>query len=758
MEKQANRRERPIELKSRIQDMLRHPLFRNICRFITGYILAGAQLAGGMRPFGLAYALSMSGDALLWACSGCFAGSIMIYGTGGMIYAAACLVAMSAVSFFSDYLEKIPHYAPLCASLCLLIIKAPFAMMEGLPATALLLCECALCLISGFFLSFKQREMTPENARTVIAGRMTLVLCFLMACESFRILGVISPSGIGAILCVMVMTYRFPAGNSAAYGLFFGACMDLAGGAGPFFSAVYGFSSLLAGLPQQRSRVPFTLSYLLSGLACILWGFGSPRGMGCFYEYFIACSIFLLVPEQFLSPIFVPSRQNRAPGADTLSENRIESVSKAIAGLSRSLEPAAPERTANDEDVSTVFDRTAARVCRNCPSASQCWHKDYVTTAGDLTDLLPRLKANNCLLPTDFSRRFSSRCLCLTELCGTINEEYLAHLRRKAHKSRIESSVRLMQEQYDGLAGVLMDIAGRTQSGISSLSATEDTVRAIAKTYAKGVAVQAVSCQGRLSLKISRREEGDILPDMDAFQRSVELALGRRFEAPEQCPAPGNGSAVIFRELESFAVSVGCSVRKKAGEAVSGDVVMHFSTDDGRAIVMLSDGMGTGPNASRLSRGALELIASFVKSGCGIVDSARAVLPVMAARYETSGFATLDLLEINLFSGEAVLLKYGSCDTYVLNDGGVRVISCEALPAGIATPQPSPQPVTLKLDGSERLIMYSDGASLPDASTVRQLMAVPAGGAPPSSSDFMERFAAPSSDDATVIVLEISKK
>ena len=40
----------------------------------------------------------------------------------------------------------------------------------------------------------------------------------------------------------------------------------------------------------------------------------------------------------------------------------------------------------NDNDMATVFDRAACRVCRGCTLRSSCWERDYVTTFNALND------------------------------------------------------------------------------------------------------------------------------------------------------------------------------------------------------------------------------------------------------------------------------------------------------------------------------------------------------------------------------------
>ena len=168
-----------------------------------------------------------------------------------------------------------------------------------------------------------------------------------------------------------------------------------------------------------------------------------------------------------------------------------------------------------------------------------------------------------------------------------------------------------------------------------------------------------------------------------------------------------------FLQREGPALTLVSSQQPRAGETVCGDSLLHFRTADGRALVLLSDGMGSGEQAKHLSRSALELLAAFVRAGCSLEESCAAVLPALAVRGEQQGYATLDLLEVDLFSGEAVLLKYGAARSWLLRENRAEALGCGTLPAGL-DPEEGPEKQVFTLHPGERLLMQSDGVADPE--------------------------------------------
>lgn len=515
-------------------------------------------------------------------------------------------------------------------------------------------------------------------------------------------------------------------------GAFAGALCFLGTGGAPYAAAAVLCCTchrVFRGLRQPTAVffAPFCVGVSVVFIkSALLWGRGARAFLLLVIEGLTAAGFCLLLElcgqNQNPQPLFplchslyagmmhpADGRSARPPHPPSRTAPRLHAVTRAIAELGCAVSALSEPRTqADGQDISRIYDRAADQVCRKCSLASLCWSREAVESYDALNNTASRLRECGSLSADDFPAYFSGRCVNIEKLCGAINDQYRSHLRRRAMQRRAEQSQHLMREGYDSLCGVLTGVAEAVDLAPEYYPGLEGRVKSIVRAYSPGASVAVYSQAGRLHIEVGVRGDTPPLPDSGAFVQSLSLALGRSFCPPEEILSKA-GRTLRISEAERLRASVCRAVRQRHGETVCGDSSLHFHTADGRAVILLSDGMGTGAEAERLSRTALSLVAQFVRSGCSVQESARAVLPVLAARFEDCGFVTLDLLEINLFSGEGKLLKYGAAPTFAARGGTVRRFFSTAMPAGADPVLSSPEPAQLKLCEGDRIVMVSDG-------------------------------------------------
>ena len=163
----------------------------------------------------------------------------------------------------------------------------------------------------------------------------------------------------------------------------------------------------------------------------------------------------------------------------------------------------------------------------------------------------------------------------------------------------------------------------------------------------------------------------------------------------------------------------------RAGQSVSGDAGVWFKDDAGRLNFLLCDGMGSGAEAREDSENALRLLEKFLRAGLAPEEALTTVGEALALRgEEDGGFTTVDLLQIDLFSGKSAVYKLGAAPTYLRRGGVVERLCGESLPAGVAAGELSaPDAFPLSLDAGDCVLLVSDGVTTGrDDRWVRQLL------------------------------------
>ena len=172
----------------------------------------------------------------------------------------------------------------------------------------------------------------------------------------------------------------------------------------------------------------------------------------------------------------------------------------------------------------------------------------------------------------------------------------------------------------------------------------------------------------------------------------------------------GDGRAAAAFSDGERPYRIGGAVRCKEGESVCGDTVLHFETDAGKLCLLISDGMGSGPEAQRESRNAAGLLEQFLRADVEPEAALKTINAALTLRSEENGsFTTLDLLVMDIRTREAVLYKYGAAPTYIKRHGAVRRLTGTALPAGLQELQNLPAPIRFTVERDSFVLLVSDG-------------------------------------------------
>ena len=184
-------------------------------------------------------------------------------------------------------------------------------------------------------------------------------------------------------------------------------------------------------------------------------------------------------------------------------------------------------------------------------------------------------------------------------------------------------------------------------------------------------------------------------------------------------------SRLCLLEAEPLAVSVGIAAMKKKGEKVSGDKGTYFKTDAGVLCVILADGMGCGDEAAKDSAQVVAILEKFLRSGVDPAVAMKILNSVLLLRGGDSwGFATVDLVCVDLFTGETCFYKYGAAPSYVRTGKSIRRIKCETLAAGLSAADGiAPDIVRMRLRPGSTAVIATDGVIVDaDDGWIKKLM------------------------------------
>ncbi len=140
----------------------------------------------------------------------------------------------------------------------------------------------------------------------------------------------------------------------------------------------------------------------------------------------------------------------------------------------------------------------------------------------------------------------------------------------------------------------------------------------------------------------------------------------------------------------------------------NGDRVTQFSGTACKYYVVLCDGMGTGLGAVQEGRIAADMLQKLLTAGFPAEYALRSINSLCALR-DRAGAATVDLAELELYSGKVTLYKWGAAPSYLAGPAGVEKIGTAGPPPGLSVELYKEQVHAVSIRRGQTLVLVSDG-------------------------------------------------
>jgi len=160
------------------------------------------------------------------------------------------------------------------------------------------------------------------------------------------------------------------------------------------------------------------------------------------------------------------------------------------------------------------------------------------------------------------------------------------------------------------------------------------------------------------------------------------------------------------RELD-YEISI--ARKAKAGSIICGDSVLHKETGQQKLVLILSDGMGTGPSAALESKATVALLEQLLDNGFDPELAVEVASSFVRLKFPEDTFATVDMALVDLATGEGEFIKRSAAPSFIKRNGEVLVLTASSLPIGIVGQSEADKTRKLLKPG-DVLLMVSDGA------------------------------------------------
>ncbi|MCL2842342.1 MAG: SpoIIE family protein phosphatase [Oscillospiraceae bacterium] len=665
-----------------------------LLRFLLAVGLSRAEVFGGFTPFGVAV-VAVSGAGITGFVA--FLGVVLGAYLGGDFLFGLKYISMAVLVYAANFvLHDLKFYSktwfrPAIAAAMAAAVGSIYALDAGwtINATVFFVTETVLVGGAAYFFqialdSWRNPEVNYEAGLKRTVSVLLLLGTCLIALVHWTLPAEISVGRLLAVFLVMCTAYKCGAGSGASAGAALGIAMDAGLEGTPFFSMAYAFSGLLSGLFGRHGKLLFLVSFVLANGITVLWNLDVDAPIAALYEVFIVSMAFLLLPSgvigKFAIDLTEPMVDYTGDRARSRIRGRLGRLGAAFGTLYESL--AIPQvHYANDNDIATVFDRAAEVCCRSCARSATCWQTEYETTLNAMNNATGPMMERGQLQEADFPEHFREVCKHLERYIDLVNGELKALLLRRQFSARLRELRGTMVTQYADMGQILAELSAEMAHEPRREPLQERKLR----RYLQSIDLEAQTAvfrdrRGRLHAEMTGVNLRPLARDQDGLEK-LSAVLGVRLTRKE---SPVGRAHMAVMEAEPFAAAVGIASVRRRGQAVSGDRGTYFKTEDGTLWVILTDGMGTGPEAARESQHVSIILERFLQAGIGPEAALKLLEGALSARPgDEPGFASVDLFGLSLFTGEMQLHKYGAAPTYLKRGNQVRAIHSARLAAGL---------------------------------------------------------------------------
>jgi stage II sporulation protein E len=704
---------------------------------LIGFLLGRATVLGATSPFGIAYlarvAASRSHSLLLTAIGVLLGmtGPVLNWRTVWPVF-PVILVAAAARSMSrktSDNPFVLPGVVLVLGFVSAWIVKMimripvpplPVAALEAVIGTAV-----AAVFTWSLGQGALHESALPTRRREALGLEEIASLGLMCAGVVMGLSGVgfrgIAAGAVAAGFSTIIMAYGGGGALGAAAGGLMGLACAMSGQGGAPVVGAYAIGGFVAGAFRQYGKAA-TVGGFLAGAGLLVFQVAAASEVPVFVGQLAVSGIaFMCVPRRHLYRMraLLPAPAHDSPRGDArrvqdLLSKKLQDFSRVFEDLSSMLKQAPHDPDlAERADVAYVLHRVAQIACSRCRSYLFCWQDAFHRTFRDVLDLAALAELKGRVDPSEVKGQLRRRCIDIAGLVAAVNGTTGAFRQNLTSTRRLVEGRQMLAGQLQGVAAILRGLGEDVWRRIEFETWAEERIYRELSRFGLGVSEVSVVARNKGRLDVTLKK-GACCGDEEckkALAPLVSRLLGHQMEASKvRCGARGGlpTCEVFLSQARVFGIATAASVLARGGGAVSGDTHSVIELADGRMVFVLSDGMGAGEAAAVESSTAVCMLERLLEAGFDDEFAVKTVNLILLLRSSGETFATLDVVTVDLGTGDAEFIKVGSPPSFVRTARGVRVVESATLPAGVFDAI-DVERTRVKLSDGDVLVMVSDG-------------------------------------------------
>ena len=576
-----------------------------------------------------------------------------------------------------------------------------------------------------------------------IIGASLILAIAVLNLEPIKVFG-FSLKNILCILIVLILGWKHGIMIGATSGITIGTVLGIISNSEPIIIASFAISGMFAGILNKLGKVGVIAGFILGNSILTYVQNGNIVPIINFQEILIASLGLLAIPkvigfdieDAYGNEKLLKESNTRALEENRIAKEKLNNISETISEMAKSYKEASVTEVEEEEilkqeennkkmfiqELKNNLDGLEENILFEDINNSNDIQNDIYKILRDnelitKKELLNILERNNCYLvgfDTDEKRKLVDEDI--RKILKAINHSYRISNLSFIWKKKIDENKKNVSKQLEGVSEAISNLANNIENKKIKFEDEKEKIRLLLKQ--KQIEVKDLQIEqektGRYKVKIytniCKNDDGT-----DCYINKINKILSKVLDTSmviqkQNCGLRKNTDNCFFEFIskDNFRLQVGLARSKKKGSPVSGDTCTQTKLDDGKILLAISDGMGSGPEARKNSKIAIKMLERLLGAGFNKENSIKLINSTIFSNNDEDMYATLDVEIFDLFAGNVEFIKNGACPTYIKKGGQVQILKSESLPAGILEDIDLVQ-YDKDLDDGDILVICSDG-------------------------------------------------
>ena len=506
-------------------------------------------------------------------------------------------------------------------------------------------------------------------------------------------------------------------------GITIGTAVGILTGQEPVMIAAYAISGMIAGLLNRLGKVGVIVGFVIGNIVLSYVANGNNIEIIRFQEILIAALGLLAIPKSYKIDIsdlvndtkLLPETTVRTLEENKETINKLNNMSSTISQIAKEYENAAATIVTDEEleqQEKANQELFEEELFNNLDGKEEnLLYDDIYNNSEDILDeIFNVLISREVITRKDIVEIFASHNNYIMgfsqdskeddyvakndidEMVRAINSSYRVSKLNFIWKKKLDENKKTMSSQLNGVSEALSNLANQiTKEENDIYKVQKEQIKTLLEE--KDIILKDITIKQEESGKYLVNLYTGVCESVDGKEcsckkiaRVLAKVLKEKMVLQKQkCGLRLNGDTCVytFTTEDKYTIQVGIAKAKKSESIISGDTTLQTRLEDGKYLLAISDGMGSGPEARKSSKIAIKMLERLLQSGFNNDTALKLINTTISANTDDDMYATLDVSILDLYKGNMKFIKNGACPTFIKRNGKVEILKAVALPTGI---------------------------------------------------------------------------